>query len=226
MRQFIFASGRKTFHRTNVCLHYPPLCPPALIKAPEQGRRTYAIGPSLPRVAQPSLWQSIIPKFMRSSTQPGSLEKVRARRDWNPATFFIVIFLLIGSNAMQMIALKNEFTTFSRRADAKIGLLKEVIERVQKGEEVDVKGLLGTGDPEQEKEWEQVIQEIEQEDRLWQAKARRREQKKAWEGAENEEEKKRSDSTSVPGRDTTKTSTTAIDDATLSSNRKAPRGFY
>lgn len=56
---------------------------------------------------------------------------------------------------MQMIALKNEFTTFSRRADAKIGLLKEVIERVQKGEEVDVKGLLGTGDPEQEKEWEQ-----------------------------------------------------------------------
>lgn len=55
---------------------------------------------------------------------------------------------------MQMIALRNDFTTFSRRADAKIGLLKEVIERVQKGEDVDVKGLLGTGDPEQEKEWE------------------------------------------------------------------------
>lgn len=63
--------------------------------------------------------------------------------------------LLIGSNAMQMIALQSEFTTFSRRADAKIGLLKEVIGRVQKGEDVDVKGLLGTGDPEQEKEWEQ-----------------------------------------------------------------------
>jgi hypothetical protein len=45
-----------------------------------------------------------------------------------------------------MIALRNEFAAFSRRADAKIGLLKEVIERIQNGEEVDVEGLLGTGD--------------------------------------------------------------------------------
>ncbi|KAL8910820.1 MAG: hypothetical protein Q9171_003909 [Xanthocarpia ochracea] len=57
---------------------------------------------------------------------------------------------------MQLLALRNEFTTFSRRADAKIGLLKDVIERVQKGESVDVKGLLGTGNPEKEREWEQV----------------------------------------------------------------------
>ncbi len=56
---------------------------------------------------------------------------------------------------MQLLALRNEFTTFSRRADAKIGLLKDVIERVQKGEDVDVRGLLGTGNPEKEKEWEQ-----------------------------------------------------------------------
>ncbi|KAL8672935.1 MAG: hypothetical protein Q9168_002610, partial [Polycauliona sp. 1 TL-2023] len=55
---------------------------------------------------------------------------------------------------MQLLALRNEFTAYSRRADAKIALLKEVIERVQKGEDVDVKGLLGTGDPEKEKEWE------------------------------------------------------------------------
>jgi hypothetical protein len=53
-----------------------------------------------------------------------------------------------------MIALRNNFAAFSRRADAKIGLLREVIERVQKGEEVDVEGLLGTGDKQQEKEWE------------------------------------------------------------------------
>lgn len=54
-----------------------------------------------------------------------------------------------------MIAQKNEFTNFSRRADAKIRLLKRVIERVQNGEDVDVKGLLGTGDPKKENEWEQ-----------------------------------------------------------------------
>lgn len=92
---------------------------------------------------------------MRAPDQSRNPDTVQRSREWNPATFFIVIFLLIGSNAMQMIALRNEFTAFSQRADAKIALLKEVIERVQKGEEVDVKGLLGTGDPEKEKEWEQ-----------------------------------------------------------------------
>lgn len=44
-----------------------------------------------------------------------------------------------------MIALKNSHAAFSRRADAKIGLLREVIGRIQKGEEVDVEGLLGGG---------------------------------------------------------------------------------
>jgi hypothetical protein len=54
-----------------------------------------------------------------------------------------------------MIALRNQFATFSRRADAKISLLKDIIERIQKGGKVDVEGLLGTGDKEREKEWEE-----------------------------------------------------------------------
>jgi len=53
-----------------------------------------------------------------------------------------------------MIALKNDIANFSRRADAKIRLLREVIERVQRGEEVDVERVLGTGDKESEREWE------------------------------------------------------------------------
>ncbi|MCJ1254757.1 hypothetical protein MMC24_002573 [Lignoscripta atroalba] len=73
-----------------------------------------------------------------------------------------------------MIALRNDFTTFSRRADAKIGLLKEVIDRVQRGEEVDVERILGTNDKEKESEWEEVLREIEEEDRLWQSKARKK----------------------------------------------------
>lgn len=56
-----------------------------------------------------------------------------------------------------MIALRNEFQAFSRRSDAKIGLLKEIIERIQNGEDVDVEGLLGTGDKAMEKEWEEGI---------------------------------------------------------------------
>lgn len=54
-----------------------------------------------------------------------------------------------------MIALKNDFAAFSRRADAKIGLLREIIEKIQNGEEVDVEGLLGTGNAQKEREWEE-----------------------------------------------------------------------
>ncbi|KAA8568794.1 hypothetical protein EYC84_007779 [Monilinia fructicola] len=63
-----------------------------------------------------------------------------------------------------MIALRNEHATFSRRADAKIGVLKEIIQRIRNGEKPDVEALLGVGDREQEREWEEVLQEIERED--------------------------------------------------------------
>ena len=52
-----------------------------------------------------------------------------------------------------MLALRNEYSTFSRKADAKIKLLKDVLDRVQRGEKVDVGKALGTGDEEQEQEW-------------------------------------------------------------------------
>lgn len=53
-----------------------------------------------------------------------------------------------------MLTLRNEYSSFSRKADQKIALLKEVLEKVQKGEQVDVEKVLGTGDEEQEREWE------------------------------------------------------------------------
>jgi hypothetical protein len=105
-------------------------------------------------IAQTSFWTSLIPKPLRKSSRAASKKKSKSK-EWNPATFYICIFLLIGSMAIQMIALRNEFAAFSRRADAKIGLLKEIIERIQKGDDVDVEGLLGTGDSAREKEWEE-----------------------------------------------------------------------
>ncbi|MCJ1382517.1 hypothetical protein MMC17_005630 [Xylographa soralifera] len=113
----------------------------------------------------------MVPRFLRERKPAVNKTKVPKSKEWNPATFYIVIFLLIGSNAIQMIALRNEFTKFSRNADAKIGLLKEVLERGQRGEDVDVEGLLGTGDEEKEREWEEVLREIEQDEQLWQTKA-------------------------------------------------------
>lgn len=116
---------------------------------------------AVPRLASPSIWASVIPKAFRQPDDPISVAErqkkkaARKSKDWNPATFFIIMALLIGSNAIQMIALKNQTRNFSRKAEAKIALLKEVIERVHKGEDVDVEGLLGTGDPEREREWDE-----------------------------------------------------------------------
>ncbi|KAI9847876.1 MAG: hypothetical protein M1838_000710 [Thelocarpon superellum] len=131
---------------------------------------------AVPRVAQSSVWKSIVPVFLRRSASPGKAVSSTTPKatGWNPATFFIVMFMLIGSQAIQMIALRSDFATFSRRTDVKIALLKEVIERIQAGEEVDVEGLLGTGDAAQEREWEAVIQDIIDEDTAWQSKVEER----------------------------------------------------
>ncbi|KAG8165459.1 hypothetical protein KVR01_004011 [Diaporthe batatas] len=121
-----------------------------------------------PRVAETSFWKSLIPKPLRSENRTGSegasspaKTKKAKSKDWNPATFYIVIFLLIGSMSIQMISLRKNFDAFMRRSDVRIGLLREVIERVQNGEKVDVEKVLGTGDREREAEWEEVLKEIE-----------------------------------------------------------------
>ncbi|KAI0816267.1 hypothetical protein GGR55DRAFT_227828 [Xylaria sp. FL0064] len=130
---------------------------------------------STPTVAQISFWKSLIPKPLRpkpkSTVDWGVPEKKKSKsKEWNPATFYIVIFLFIGSMAIQMIALKRDFATFMRRAEVRIGLLREVVEKLQRGEEVDVEKALGTSDVEKEKEWEEVLREIERDDILRNAK--------------------------------------------------------
>ncbi|KAK8191468.1 uncharacterized protein BKA78DRAFT_314342 [Phyllosticta capitalensis] len=114
---------------------------------------------SLPRVAQPSLWQNLVPKPFRRGPRPLSARLSRFERlriIWrNPATAFIAFGLMIGSNAINLLLLRNSMANYSRKADAKIALLKEVFERVQRGEEVDVEGLLGTGNEQVDKEWEE-----------------------------------------------------------------------
>ncbi|KAL2129425.1 hypothetical protein VTI74DRAFT_7819 [Chaetomium olivicolor] len=112
-------------------------------------------------VAEASFWKSLVPKPLRSKTAAGGK---KTQKEWNPATFFIFIFLLIGSMSIQMIALKKDFATFMRQSDVRIGLLREVVEKLQRGEEVDVEKVLGTGDPEKELEWEDVLREIEREE--------------------------------------------------------------
>lgn len=109
---------------------------------------------SMPLLLQKSFWKQMVPKPFRKSNDPTAPKRVKSK-DWNPATFFICIFLLIGSMSIQQIALKKSFETFMRQSDVRIGLLREVVEKLQKGEEVDVEKVLGTGDAEKEIEWQQ-----------------------------------------------------------------------
>ena len=63
--------------------------------------------------------------------------------------------MLIGSQSINLILLRNEWQMFTRKADAKITLLKEAIEKLERGEKVDVDRALGTGDEAQEREWKE-----------------------------------------------------------------------
>ncbi|KAJ6085992.1 hypothetical protein N7486_010273 [Penicillium sp. IBT 16267x] len=141
-----------------------PITPKLPNRYAASNSRSYATSDRLPKIADASVWTSMIPRFIRDRKSRGT----KKSKEWNPATFYIVMFTLIGSQAIRMLSLKNSYATYTRTTDAKIELLKEVIERIKSGEKVDVEKLLGTGDNAQEREWEEVLREIEQEDTLWQ----------------------------------------------------------
>ncbi|KAF1365740.1 hypothetical protein EJ07DRAFT_92562 [Lizonia empirigonia] len=123
---------------------------------------------STPTILRPSFWASMIPKPLKErASGPKSHE-------WNPATPYIILSLLVGSQAIQILWLKQERAHSLRKAEAKLGLLKEVIERVQNGEDVDVEKVLGTGDAESEREWAEVLKDIQDEEILFQSKKKRK----------------------------------------------------
>lgn len=115
--------------------------------------RSYSAAQSVTDV---SFWKSLVPKPLRRENRtPKSSKQGWLSKEWNPATFYIIIFLMIGSMSIQMISLRKNFEAFTRRSDVRIGLLREVVEKLQKGEHVDVEKVLGTGDAEREAEWQE-----------------------------------------------------------------------
>jgi hypothetical protein len=109
---------------------------------------------ALPKIAQPELWRSVIPKFLRST--PEAIERPSGFRRFlrNPAIHVAGLAILCGSQAIQVIYIKNEAADRTLSSDAKIRLLNNVIERVKAGESVDIEQEFGTGDSEKEKEWQ------------------------------------------------------------------------
>lgn len=116
--------------------------------------RSYSTSDRLPKIADTSVWTAMIPRFIRNGRARKDPSKEKSK-EWNPATFYIIIFTLIGSQAIRMITLKNSYAAYTRTTDAKIELLREVISRVKNGEDVDVEKLLGTGDEAKEREWDE-----------------------------------------------------------------------
>lgn len=106
-------------------------------------------------ITSSSFWKSLVPKPLRRENRVHAPKKAWLSKEWNPATFYIVIFLMIGSMSIQMISLRKNFEAYMRRSEVRIGLLREVVDKLQKGEQVDVEKVLGTGDAEREAEWEQ-----------------------------------------------------------------------
>lgn len=76
------------------------------------------------------------------------------------------------------MGLKNDFATFKRKADLKLERLREVVEKLQRGEQVDVEKVLGTGDEIQEQEWEDALRELQEQDRIWQNNAKQSSEEK------------------------------------------------
>lgn len=93
--------------------------------------------------------------------------------------------LLIGSQAIQLITLRKGFDQFTHETEQKLVLLRDVVQRVKAGEDVDVKEELGTGDPAKEKDWEGVMKELESEDAIFaeRKRAQRKREKREAEDA-------------------------------------------
>jgi hypothetical protein len=111
---------------------------------------------ALPRIAQPELWRSVVPKFLRRANieqqdRPSGFRLFLR----NPATHVAGLAVLCGSQAIQVIYLKNEAADNTRTSESKIRILGNVIDRVKAGEQVDLQQEFGTGDPDKEKEWQQ-----------------------------------------------------------------------
>ncbi|UNI21441.1 hypothetical protein JDV02_007432 [Purpureocillium takamizusanense] len=131
-----------------------------LVSPPCIGLR-YASTAAPASVADTGFWKSLVPKPLRKENRQSLRKK---SKEWNPATYFIVMFLFIGSMSIQMIALRKQTEQYARQSSNRIAQLREVVQRIQNGEDVDVEKALGTGDPQKEAEWEEVLRAIEKDE--------------------------------------------------------------
>ncbi|KAG5518189.1 hypothetical protein PMAC_003375 [Pneumocystis sp. 'macacae'] len=97
-------------------------------------------------------------RYMMTHTKKEESKLIKQPRNSN--IMFVVLLTVLGSQAIHVLSIKQEFNEFETQIDTKISLLRDIIDRIQRGEDVDVSKELGTGVKKQEKEWSDVMQQI------------------------------------------------------------------
>ncbi|KAG6005054.1 hypothetical protein E4U21_000510 [Claviceps maximensis] len=125
---------------------------------PVGGIRCSSSGPAT--ITDAGFWRSLIPKPFRKENRQKFKDK--NSKQWNPATFFIIMFLFIGSMSIQMIALRKQSERYHRQSTVRLAQLREALRKLKCGEEVDVEKLLGRADEVQkDADWEEMLKAIE-----------------------------------------------------------------
>ncbi|KAK5083262.1 hypothetical protein LTR70_007979 [Exophiala xenobiotica] len=204
-------------------VHLPPSCLRRSISRRSQSTLLEKAAPHLPRILQPSMWENIIPATFRSKSK--ELLTRKEKKPTNPATFFIWIYLLIGSQAIRIVQVKNDYATISRRSDLQLEKLREVVRKLQAGEEVDVDKVLGTGVPEEEEAWEEALREIQEEERVWTESKRQKRERKRMEKEQAEQAAREREDASPVNTATDHATTNAAPISSSNPPYTAP-GFY
>ncbi|EPS43911.1 hypothetical protein H072_2098 [Dactylellina haptotyla CBS 200.50] len=139
----------------------------------EPPRRHLSVNSFIPRVLSPSWWSQNLPKGLFAAKKSAPT----VRRKWNPAWGYVLLALFVGSQSLNIMALRQERTVFMRRSDSRIKTLQEIIQKIQDGEWApdgeEVRKALRLGKERDDRQWEDVMREIEEEDAKWQAEAQK-----------------------------------------------------
>ena len=94
-------------------------------------------------VLHSSFWASLLPRRFRlgaAAAQPAVLSHRRQE-----ATSFVVLSMFVGSMAIHQLTARREAETFARKSARRVAQLKDVVDRLQRGEQVDMVAALGSG---------------------------------------------------------------------------------
>ncbi|KAK7206942.1 hypothetical protein BZA70DRAFT_119581 [Myxozyma melibiosi] len=83
---------------------------------------------------------------------------------WNWVWGYVILLALVGSANINIMRQKHVYTELERTYGKKISALERVIEKLKAGKEVDIAEELGTGIPQHEHEWTDLLASLEEQE--------------------------------------------------------------